>query len=147
MRTVPALALSVALALSACSSDDDGGGGPNDAAAASSTTTSGPAAAFFGDFDTVIELRTPTEGEGLRPTLRWVAVDGADLYGVYLYDPDGAVYWTWRGEGTEVPVGGSPRLDDDAPGPRVTPGMTWAVVAWDADLLPVAASAERPIGP
>jgi hypothetical protein len=102
---------------------------------------------LFGDFDQSIELLTSFEGGGIRPTLEWTEVAGVDHYGVYLYAPSGAVYWAWRGRTTSIVVGGEPRLADAAAGPSVSNGMTWAVVAYDADLLPLAVSPAAPIAP
>jgi hypothetical protein len=44
-------------------------------------------------------------------------------------------------------VGGRPALPDAATGPSVAPGMTWAVVAFDAALEPIGSSAILPIEP
>ena len=94
-----------------------------------------------------ITLLTPTSGSGPRPTLEWEAVDGADRYGVYLYAPGGELYWSWQGRETEIPVGGRPRLVDDALGPRVIDGMTWTVIGFNADQVPVAAGGPQSIAP
>ena len=94
-----------------------------------------------------ITLLTPTSGSGPRPVLAWEAADGADRYGVYLYDSKGELYWSWQGRETEIPVGGRPRLVDEAPGPRVAEGMTWTVIGLNADQLPVAAGGPQPIAP
>lgn len=95
----------------------------------------------------VVELTTATAGGGARPLLEWAAVDGADHYGVYVYAPDDAIYWVWQGTATAVHVGGADQLPDTAAGPQVTAGMTWAVVAYDAEQLPIASSERRPIAP
>jgi hypothetical protein len=102
---------------------------------------------LFGQFDQSIELLTSSEGGGIRPILEWTEVAGVDHYGVYLYAPNGAIYWAWRGRTTSIVVGGEPRLADAAAGPSVSDGMTWAVVAYDADLLPLAVSPAAPISP
>lgn len=94
-----------------------------------------------------IELTTEQQGGGDRPLLEWSPVDGVDVYGVYLYAPDGSTYWTWQGEATSVFVGGESQLPDSMPGPSVADQMTWSVVGFDADFLPVAASDVRPIAP
>jgi hypothetical protein len=112
--------------------------------------TESPATAgepFFGAFEEVVVLLTPTAGGGTRPLLEWQAVEGADEYGMYLYAPDDRIYWGWRDAATAVHVGGEPQLRDGAAGPRVTAGMSWVVVAYDADGLPVAVSELRPISP
>ena len=66
---------------------------------------------------------------------------------VFLYAPDGSIYWGWSGPATSVHVGGSPVLDDDSSGPRVAAGMNWAVIANDPAMLPIAASDLRSIEP
>lgn len=92
-------------------------------------------------------LLTPSSGGGLRPLLEWESVSGADHYGAYVYAPDGSIYWAWTGRATQVHVGGEPRLEDRAPGPSVIDGMSWAVIAYDAEMLPIAVSGRQPIGP
>lgn len=125
---------------------------PSSATAApvtASPTSSATAAPepLFGGVDRTVELLTPEAGGGPRPDLSWSAVPGADHYGLYVYAPSGDIYWAWQGRATSVPVGGLPRLHDDVAGPSVSEGMTWAVVAYDTDLLPVAVSPRRPISP
>lgn len=83
-------------------------------------------------------LSTPTEGVGERPDFAWEPVEGAASYRVTVLAPDGTFYWGWWGTETSVPLGGFPKLVDDATGPRVVTGMTWTVVAYDADLIPLA---------
>ncbi len=109
--------------------------------------TTEPAASFFGSFATVIVQHTAETGDGIRPLLEWDAVLDADHYGVYLYAPSGATYWAWRGTETSVFVGGATQIREDAAGPSIADGMSWAVIAFDADLLPLAASPLRPIAP
>jgi hypothetical protein len=159
-----------ACVLGACSSGDDDGAAAPESSITSSTSdaptsteaetestiestastapqTTIPAASFYGSFDTVIVQRTEVTGVGIRPLLEWEAVPGVDHYGVYLYAPSGAAYWAWRGSETQVYVGGAEQIRADAAGPSVTEGMNWAVVAYDAELLPIAASPMRPISP
>jgi hypothetical protein len=83
-------------------------------------------------------LLTPTEGVGERPDFAWEPVDGASAYKITVLAPDGSFYWGWLGPETSVPLGGFPKLIDGATGPRVVSGMTWTVVALDADLVPLA---------
>jgi hypothetical protein len=93
-----------------------------------------------------IELETPVSGEGPRPELRWSPVDDASSYLVVLRaDVDGAASWAWRGTATSVPVG--PVEQPGLGAPEVREGMTWSVLAFDADDEPVAQSLERPIAP
>ena len=66
---------------------------------------------------------------------------------MFLYAPSGEVYWSWAGTATQVHVGGEPQLHEGASGPSVIEGMSWAVIAYDADLLPIAVSEQRPISP
>ncbi len=101
----------------------------------------------FLDFLDAITINTPVSGGGTRPILAWEPVNGADRYGVYLYAPGGRLYWSWQGREPSVPVGGRPQLREDALGPSVTEGMTWMVIAYDADQFPIAAGGLRPIDP
>ena len=101
---------------------------------------------LLGNLDPVT-LLTPTSGSGRRPLLEWTPVAGADHYGAYLYAPSGAIYWAWSGRRTAIHVGGEPQLRDRAAGPSVSRGMTWAVIAYNADMLPIAASELRSISP
>lgn len=97
--------------------------------------------------EATIELLAPVSGSGPRPLLEWAAADGAAMYTVAVYAPDGAPYWTWTGPETSVHVGGNPQLADGEPGPSVSDEMSWAVMAFDADMVPVAVSNRRPIAP
>lgn len=102
---------------------------------------------LFTGLDESVTLLTATSGGGARPLLEWEPVADADHYSAYVYAPNGDVYWVWTGSDTSVPVGGAPRIVDGAPGPSVTEGMTWAVLAHDASGLPLAVSEQRPIEP
>lgn len=174
MRRSPAIAaIALALALvsvTACGGDDDDGdaaastvGAPAstdaeptaasttiaDEAPADATTTtepapSGPSSPALG----LPELTLLTEpSEDQRPLLEWEPVDGAQQYSVSVFAPSGRGYWAWRTDGTSVPLGGEPRLRDDVSGPSTAPGMTWSVVALDADGRPIAASVESVLRP
>ena len=156
-RRAATLALCVALVGTGCSGDDapstaDTGSGA--AAAASPTAaplvTAEPASdgapLVAGLGDAPIVQTTPTSGGGDRPVLAWEAVDGAADYVVMVHDADDSPYWAWTTEDTSVRVGLTDR-PDAAPGPRVTDGMTWVVVARDAGGIPVASSPRRPIAP
>ena len=111
------------------------------------TTTAPPAEPLFAGVEGRVVLLTPTSGEGTRPLLEWAPVDGAHHYAVYLYAPDGDVYWAWTGEATSVHVGGDPVIEEGLSGPSVAEGMSWAVIANDEDLLPIAVSEQREISP
>lgn len=117
--------------------------------AATTSTTTAPdypsAAAELGLPE--IEQLTATDGGGRRPVLEWVPVDGAAQYYVFVLSPSDAVYWGWETSEPSVPVGGEPQLDDDAPGPAISEGMTWSVSAADAEGAIIALSAHRPISP
>lgn len=93
-------------------------------------------------FDELIELTVASGEVPDRPVLSWTAVDGADHYGVYVYAPNGEIYWAWQGRETSVTLGGA---IGDAPGPAVADGMTWAVIAYDAALLPIGVSVVAPL--
>lgn len=133
----------------AVSTTSAGATAPTTTTAAATTTTAAPAPE--GDMLlaglTPITMTTPAEGGSIRPELAWEPIEGADHYAVYLYAPDGRIYWTWRGYETSVPVGGRPALPDAATGPSVIAGMSWAVIAYDADLLPIGSSVLAPISP
>lgn len=94
-----------------------------------------------------IELLTPVSGGGTRPILEWAAVEGAIHYTVWVRTPQEKPYWSWLTSDTSVPVGGLPRLNEDAGGPSIVGGMTWSVTAHDADGSVIAASNHRPISP
>jgi hypothetical protein len=102
---------------------------------------------MFEGLDGGIVLRTPTSGGGERPLLEWERSAGAEHYVVFLYAPSGEAYWVWSGDDTSVHVGGEPQLGPGSPGPNVVEGMSWAVIAYDADMVPVAVSERRPIAP
>lgn len=161
---------SALLLLVACSSADDGTpavdsspttstiqqsseDGTATTTAASTTTTAASTttvtyASIASDLGVeLIEQLTAVSGGGFRPILEWSAVAGANRYYVVVSGPSGNVYWGWRTEETSVPVGGIPRLDEDAIGPEVAEGMTWMVTALDAEGQIIAISARRPIGP
>lgn len=112
----------------------------------STTSPSGPVGPPWIEGLPPLALLTPTSGAGERPVLEWEEVPGADRYEVFLFLDDGTAYWSWTGAETSVIVGGV-ELPDSAPGPRVAEGTSWAVLAVDADGLPVAVSERRPIAP
>lgn len=118
-----------------------------DSTTTSTVVASEPQAPLFAGVDGTIALITSESGGGIRPLLEWEPVAGVDHYGVYLYAPGGSIYWSWTGTVTAVHVGGEPQLRDGAPGPSIVDGMSWAVIAYDADLLPIAVSPQRPIAP
>jgi hypothetical protein len=94
-----------------------------------------------------IEQLTAVAGGGTRPLLEWTALEGTDRYFVFVSAPSGDIYWAWRTRDTAVPVGGLPQLDEDAAGPAVSDGMSWVVLAMDADGNVVGISPRRPISP
>lgn len=63
-----------------------------------------------------------------------------------VFGPDDAPYWSWEGAEPSVGVGGAD-LPDEAAGPAISEGMSWVVVAHDADGAPIALSEQRPISP
>lgn len=94
-----------------------------------------------------ITLLTPADGQGSRPKLQWEPVDGTTYYTVTVYAPDGRPYWASVLVETETFVGGPVQIDEDKPGPRIIDGMSWLVVAYGEDQVPIAVSGERPISP
>lgn len=91
-----------------------------------------------------IVLETPAAGGGRSPELSWQPVDGAARYSVTIYRDGERAYWGWRGQQTSVIVG---EEVGTAAGPWIEPGMTWTVMAFDADGEMIAQSGERPIEP
>jgi hypothetical protein len=146
-----AVLLAFVLAVAACGDDDAGtpttteAAGTTGAGATAVPPPSGPP--LLAGVDGTMTLLTPTSGEGIRPLLAWAPVSTADHYALFLYAPSGEVYWSWSGTATEVHVGGEPQLRDGASGPSVVEGMSWAVIAYDAGMLPIAASEIRPVSP
>ena len=158
MRRSATTFLVLVLVLNSCGGDDADSLGSTSLDGQAVTTTKAPTATtadpqgsaevpFLTGFDQSVHLATATEGGGIRPRLEWESVPEADHYGVYLYAPDGRLYWSWRGRELSVYVGGAVQIGDHAAGPSVAVGMNWAVVAYGADLNPVAASGLRPIAP
>lgn len=96
-----------------------------------------------------IELHTPVSGEGAWPQLDWAAVTNAERYRLTVYGPDGRAFWRWTGTDDQVVFGGFTRSPEDgsAVTPQVLDGMSWSVIAFDADGRIVAQSDERPLGP
>lgn len=92
-----------------------------------------------------MDLIAPASGGGPRPELAWEPVEGADEYSLTIYREDDVAYWAWTGPETSVRVG---RTEDlSVGGPRIEAGMTWTVLAFDADGQVIAQSGERPIAP
>jgi hypothetical protein len=95
-----------------------------------------------------IKLLTPLEGGGIRPLLAWDAVPGAERYQLLVFDEADQSYWAWEGGKTQVYMGGTEAQPaEDASGPSITAGYTWAVVAYDAAGNILASSGTRPISP
>ncbi len=90
-----------------------------------------------GSFDQLIDIEAQAGQSSGRPQLAWSAVEGVDHYGVYVNASSGQIYWAWQGYETSVALGGN---IGDAAGPSASEGMTWAVVAYDAALLPITVS-------
>lgn len=150
------------LAVTACSARTSNGEGTlkdpsteNSGQAAASTQTSTTALSTADEQPSAgaqlglpgMELLTPVSGSGTRPILEWTEVSGADHYLVSVKTAEGNGYWAWRTESTSVPVGGLPRLNEQAAGPRIVAGMTWSVIALDESGAIIAASNHRPIAP
>lgn len=93
-----------------------------------------------------IDVQPVGSGAGERPELTWDAVDAAARYTVTVFGPDDAPYWAWEGTQPVVRVGGAD-LPDEAAGPALSEGMSWVVVAHDADGAPIALSERWPISP
>jgi len=126
-------------------SDDGEAPEPEEAAPVTEVEETAPRFAF--PDATAIELTTPGAGEGAWPVLEWDPVDDAATYSVTLYASSGEAYWRWRGETTQVRVGGFPEQPPEGSslGPKVHEAMTWEVIARDANGSVIAQSGERPI--
>ncbi|NNE11413.1 MAG: hypothetical protein HKN41_04125 [Ilumatobacter sp.] len=111
------------------------------------TSSTAPPAPLIAGVDATVTLLTPASGAGIRPLLEWSPVADAARYLVVVYAPDERPYWTWSTTETSVHVSGEPVLDDERPGPAVSDGMTWGVVALDDATVPIAYSARQPIAP
>ena len=102
---------------------------------------------FFPD---IIEIQNmmPLSGVGERPQLEWQMIQGAELYGITVFEPDGTPYWAWRGNRIWVYLGGidEPLLLENE-GPIIVPEMTWQVVAYNGEEIPIAAGGPWPIAP
>jgi hypothetical protein len=94
----------------------------------------------------VIQI-TPTEAVGVRPTLGWEAVEGADSYFVVVKDDTGTAYWAWDGSEISIPLGGAEFPENYGNGPTIGPGYTWSVSAYSADGTFLAISGDRPLSP
>jgi hypothetical protein len=132
----------------AASEPDDGSTTTSDSPAISGEAPTsadeqvGPVSAYPWLPDLVL-LTAPSDD--VRPLLSWEPIDGATVYAVTVTAPTGLAYWAWRTDTTSVHLGGDPRLDDGQSGPSTVPGMTWSVLAFDADGRPIAASVEEPL--
>jgi hypothetical protein len=94
-----------------------------------------------------IEQTTPTSGEGPRPLLEWIPIDGAALYIVTMYTDTGGPYWSAVTAETSTYVGGPLQIPAGRTGPNVAEGYTWVVYAEDADGNLLAVSPQRAIAP
>ena len=97
---------------------------------------------------TTIELLTASSGAGEKPLFEWSPVDGAAQYSLFLQFTDGQPYWSWLGNSTSVYLGGSAEPPPaDAAGPILLDGMSWAVIALDAEGNVIASSNLQSISP
>lgn len=94
-----------------------------------------------------ITLRTPEDGVGRHPTLRWKAARDAESYVVVVQTRKGDPYWTWQGDKTSVRLGGGKATKRSTQGAELAGRHVWFVLGLDADGAVVAASAKRPIKP
>lgn len=114
--------------------------------ATATTTTTTPAEPFLPGLGLEsITQTTPVAGGGPRPLLSWEPVDGAAAYTVVVFDGEGTPWWSWRGEATEVFIGGF-ETSFEMGGPRAGPGVTWVVFAYDAEGSAIGVSEQRPLG-
>lgn len=95
-----------------------------------------------------IDLLTPPSGAGSKPHFEWSAIEGALQYTLFLQFTDGQPYWSWTGSGTSIYLGGSDSPPpEDAAGPVLLDGMSWAVIALDAEGNVIASSNLQQISP
>lgn len=96
----------------------------------------------------IIEVLSPPESEaGEVPMFSWSPVDGTSTYDVVVLSPDAPI-WAWRGEQTEVWLGGLPfERPEGMAGAVLGPGSCWSVLALDAEGQMIAASAFLPVSP
>lgn len=122
------LAVALAGALAGCHSGSPGRPAASGPAAAASHL---PTPAGVAE----VRLVGPAEhGAGSAPTFRWMAVPDATRYQLFVRDAQGRPIWAWEGTDTSVRLGGlSIDLPAGAPGPRLTPGATWLVLALGPD--------------
>jgi hypothetical protein len=142
------LVLSAVLLLTlACSLGGAGAGDDAPPDSEGGAVESGQAFAPFAGLES-IELLTPTQGAGTKPLFEWSPVEGAARYALLVYFPDGEPYWAWTGAETSVYLGGGHEAPpEDAAGPSLVEGMSWAVLAFDGENNLIASSATRPIAP
>jgi len=60
------------------------------------------------------------QGDNVSPQLSWEAVDGAELYIIYMVDPDAGFWIHWKSDGiteTELPQGWAESVDYEGPYP------------------------------
>ena len=114
----------------------------------SASGDTGGSSGLFLPVNADITLSTPESGNGSHPLFRWDEVSGADLYQLYLFDPEGGAYWAWEGTATEIYLGGfDTEPDPDVDGPILLEPMEWAVVAVTEDGTFLASSKLTPVAP
>jgi hypothetical protein len=96
----------------------------------------------------LMENLMPTQGVGERPRFEWQSIDGASYYGIVIYTPDDTPYWAWRGREPWVYLGGiEEALPDINEGPILIEGMTWRIVAYNEQDVPIATGGPWAIAP
>ncbi|MHB0915526.1 MAG: hypothetical protein ACYC4M_07585 [Thermoleophilia bacterium] len=133
--------LAVMLTLSAVLLAASGGCG-------SSETGGGEGAAIDAGLPGINLVSPDVSGAGEVPAFEWEAIEGADRYRLVVLDGGGAMLWAWNGADTRVNLGGVPdERPEQTPGPVITDGSQWSVVAFDAEGTPLAVSELRPVSP
>jgi len=94
----------------------------------------------------VVLVAPSAHGAGKIPTFRWRPLQGATQYRLAVLDRRGQVLWAWAGAETSVPLGGVANRREGRPGPVLTPGSTWSVVALE-DGRVVGVGEVRPVSP
>lgn len=149
MNTKTPIILVILLATSACSntgSSSTPAAGNNQDVATEEQTSLGSFVPF--SRLATVELLTPSSGAGSKPKFEWSSVDGAAQYSLFLQFSDGQPYWSWTGSSTSIYLGGLDSAPpEDAAGPILLEGMSWAVIALDADGNVIASSNLQTISP
>ncbi len=142
--------VSLLIIVSACSNKPSPSPSASGGNAQGTATEQAPSGEPFLPFSglTSIQLLTPSSGAGIKPLFEWSPIDGAAQYSLFLQFSDGQPYWTWTGTSTSIYLGGTDSPPpEDAAGPILEDGMSWSIIALDAQGNIIATSALQLISP